>query len=194
MECAFTSPVRTEKSLLPYITTNISNTPTQHVYKTQHYTVTALHILNNTVAKGFKQMALPIRTCTVAVDMSKGFDTKNLHTLIIKLRQTKIPGTIIKLIVNYIKGRKPYTTYKNHTSSQRQFKNCLQQGGVLSPTLFNIYNADIPPPKAPVQFMAYADDIPSLLHTRAQVQPRNTYNHAYIRFSRTNQNNNTVQL
>ena len=46
-----------EKSLLPYITENIPNTPMQHGYKTQHSTVTALHTLNNTVAKGFNQMA-----------------------------------------------------------------------------------------------------------------------------------------
>ena len=39
-----------EKSLLPYITANIPNTPIQHGYKTQHSTVTALHTLNNTVA------------------------------------------------------------------------------------------------------------------------------------------------
>ena len=39
-----------EKSLFPYIT---ANTPMQHWYKTQHSTVTALHTLNNTVAKGF---------------------------------------------------------------------------------------------------------------------------------------------
>ena len=42
-----------EKSLLPYITANMPNTPMQHGYKTQHSTVTALHTLNNTVAKGF---------------------------------------------------------------------------------------------------------------------------------------------
>ena len=47
----------------------------------------------------------------------------------------------------------------NNTSSQRQFKTGIPQGGVLSPTLFNIYTADIPPPRAPVQVMAYADDI-----------------------------------
>ena len=44
-----------EKSLLPYITANIPNTHMQHGYKTQHSTVTALHTLNNTVAKGFIQ-------------------------------------------------------------------------------------------------------------------------------------------
>ena len=45
-----------EKSLLPYITAHIPNTPMQHGYKTQHSTVTALHTVNNTVAKGFNEM------------------------------------------------------------------------------------------------------------------------------------------
>ena len=74
-----------------------------------------------------------------------------------KMLQTSIPGTIIKFIANYMKGHKAYTTYRNHTSS-RKFKTGVPQGGVLSPTLFNIYTADIPPPRALVQVMAYADD------------------------------------
>ena len=45
-----------EKSLLPYIIANIPNIPMQHEYKTQPSTVTALHKLNNTIAKGFNQM------------------------------------------------------------------------------------------------------------------------------------------
>ena len=61
----------------------------------------------------------------------------NIHTLIKKLQQTKIPGTIIKFITNYIKGHKTFTTYLNHTSSQRQFKLAFHK--VLSTTLFNIY-------------------------------------------------------
>ena len=64
----------------------------------------------------------PVRTITVALDMSKAFDTINIHTFIRKLLQTNIPVTIIKLIGNYIKGRKAYTTYRNDTSIQRQFK------------------------------------------------------------------------
>ena len=38
-------------------------------------------------------------------------------TLIRKMLQTNIPGTIIKFIANYIKGRNAYTTYINHTFS-----------------------------------------------------------------------------
>ena len=56
----------------------------------------------------------PARTNTVALDMSKAFDTKNVHTLIRKLLQTNIPRTNIKFILNYIKGREVYTTYKNN--------------------------------------------------------------------------------
>ena len=54
-----------EKCLLPYITANITQTSTQHGYKAQHSTVTALHTLNNTVAKGFNQMAPPAQIMTI---------------------------------------------------------------------------------------------------------------------------------
>ena len=96
-----------EKSLLPYINTTIANTPTQHMYKIQHSTVTALHTVNNTVAKGFNQMSPPAQTITVALHMSKTFDTISIHTLIIKLLQTNIPGTIIGSSQTTSRGAKP---------------------------------------------------------------------------------------
>ena len=89
----------------------------------------------------------------VYLDFLKAFDKVDhgivLHKLIRKLLQTNIPDTIIKFIANYIKERKAYTTYRNHTSRQRQFKTSLPQGGVLSSTLFNIYTPDLPPHSAP---------------------------------------------
>ena len=104
---------------------------------------------------------------------------KNIHTLIRKLLQTNIPDTIIKFIANYIKGRRVYTTYRNHESRQRQFKTGIPQGGVLLPTLFTIYTSDLLPPSALVQVMAYADDITST-HTSTSAA-KNIYNHTYIK-------------
>ena len=122
--------------------------------------------------------------------MSIAFDTINIHTLIRQLLQTNIPGTIIKFIANYIKGRKAYTTYRNHTSKQRQFKTGIPQGGVLSPTLFNIYTSDLPPPSAPVQVMAYADDI-TITSTHTSTSAAKKYIQPYLHkvFAWTKQNN-----
>ena len=148
-----------EKTLLPYITNNIPHISTQHGFKSNHSTSTALHNINNTIATGFNQNKPPERTLTVALDMSKAFDTVSIHTLTHKLHQTNLPHTIIKYIANYIKGRKAYTTSRNKTSTHRQFKNGVPQGSGLSHTLFNIYTFDTPTPQAPVKLTTYADDI-----------------------------------
>ena len=138
-------------------------------------------------------MAPRARIITVALDMSKGFHTINIHTRIRKLLQTNIPDTIIKFITNYIKGPKAYTTYINHTSSQRQFKTGVLQGGVLSPTLFNIYTADITPPRAPVQVMAYADGITIMsIHTSTSAAKKYIQPYLHKFFARTKQSNLTL--
>ena len=82
--------------------------------------------------------------CTFFLDISDHCSTRyeqsfqhNKHTHT-KLQQTNIPGTIIKFIANYIKGHEAYTTYRNHTSRQSQFKTGIPQGGVVSPTLVSL--------------------------------------------------------
>ena len=87
-----------EKSLLPYITATIPNTSMQDRYKTQHSTVTALHTLNNTVAKGFNQMAPHVRTITVALDMRKAFDTIFNYVVLLRavLKNTLYTHTVFQ--------------------------------------------------------------------------------------------------
>ena len=60
-----------------------------------------------------------------------------------------------------------------------QFKTGVLQGGTLSPTLFNIYTADIPPPRAPVQVMAYADDI-TITSTHTSTSAAKKYIQPYL--------------
>ena len=172
----------TEKSLLPYITENIPNTPMQYGYKTQHSTLTALHTLNNTVANGFNRMAPPARTITVALDMSKAFDTINIHTLIRKLLQTNIPGTIIKFIAKYIKDAKPTQHIETTHPDNVNLKLAFHKVESFHPhyLIFTLQTYHHPMHR----FRSWTTQMtsPSHRHTQARVQPRNIYNHTYIKF------------
>ena len=165
-----------ENVILPYITQNIPHITTQHGFKTnapqtQHYTT------STTLSQHVSTNPSHPRTIAVALDMIKAFDTVNIHTLIDKLTHTNIPHTILRYIANYIKGRMTYTTFRNHSSTKRQFKPGAPQGSVLSPILFNIYTSDIPLPPDSVQLATYADDIPipapdtDLNIAKANIQP-----------------------
>ena len=87
-----------------------------------------------------------------------GYWTLNIYIIIIKLHQPNIPHTINKFITT-TSSHKAYTTFRNKTSKQHQFKNGVPQGGILSPTLLNFYTYDTPTPQAPVKVTTYADDI-----------------------------------
>ena len=132
---------------------------------------------------------LPYITANIQTDPCNT-STKQNTLLIRKLLQTNFPGTIIKFIANYIKGHKANTTYINHTSKQRQLKTGVPQGDVLSPTLFNIYTSDLPPPSAPVQVMAYADDITiTSTHTSTSAAKKYIQPCQHKVFAGTKQNN-----
>ena len=117
--------------------------------------------------------------------MSKAFDIVNIH----KLTLTNIPNTIIKFIANYIKGRQACTQYNGTLSKLKQINTGITQGGVLSPTLFNIYTSDIPLPSKDIQITTYADDITITAshtkHRKAQqlIQP---YLHKIYEWATTN--------
>jgi len=119
-------------------------------------------------------MQPPERTIIVSLDLSKAFDTVNIHNLIQKLQQTNIPNLIKKFVANYIKGRKGYTLYQGAQSKQQQFKTGVPQGGVLSPTLFNLYTSDLPAPPQNVSITTYADDMnPSASHSNYRIAQNN---------------------
>ena len=119
-------------------------------------------------------MAPPARTSIVSLDMSKAFDTTNIHTLSRKLLRPKIPGAIIKFLKTTLRDAKP-TQHIEIT----QFKTGVPQGGVLSPTLFNIYTAAIPPPRAPVEVKVYTDDI-TITSTHTSMSAAKKYIQPYL--------------
>ena len=158
-----------ENSLFPYITANIPNTPTQHGYKTQHSTVTALHTVNNSVAKGFNQIAYThlsescYRPTFQAQSLSSSQTTSRdaKHTQHIKI------------------------TYPHNNNSNLAFHKVASFHQHYSSYTLQIYHHH------GHQFRSWPTQMtsPSHLHTQARVQQRNTYNHKV--FSWTKHNNIT---
>ena len=151
-----------EKAILPSITSNIPDNPHQHGFKPLHSTQTALLNITNTIIEGFNQKKPPSRTILVSLDLSKAFDTINIHKLLLKLLSTSVPSYIVKFLANYLRGRKAFTTFQNSTSKKKNLKTGVPQGSVLSPVLFNTYLSDLPPPPPDTQIDSYADDIDTL--------------------------------
>ena len=169
-----------EKSIIPYITANIPNTPMKHGYKTQHSTVTALHTLNNTVAKGFNQMAPPAQTITVALDMSKAFDTINIHTESC-YRQT-FQAQSLSSSQTTSRDAKPTQhieiTHPNNVILKLAFHKVASFHPHYSTFTPQTYHHPVHRFRSwPMQMTSQSHP-----HTQVRVQPRNTYNHTYTKF------------
>ena len=167
-----------ERCLLPYITANMTQTPTQHGYKAQHSTATALHTLNNIVAKGFNQMAPPARTITVALDMSKTFETVNTHTLIGKLLQTSPTGTILKFVANYTsRNAKPILVSETTSPYSVRLKLAFLKAASYHPPYLTSTQQMFPHP--PVLVMLYAADI-TITSTHTSMSAARKYIQPYL--------------
>ena len=99
-----------EKIILSHITDNIETN--QHGFKTHHSTSTALHQLTNQITQGFNKPQPPDRTIVVSLDLSKAFDTVNIHTLIHK--QTYHPPSSNTSQTTSKAGKDTYYTSMHH--------------------------------------------------------------------------------
>ena len=168
-----------ENTLIPYIIYNIS---TQHGFKSNQSTSTALHNINNTIATGFNQNKPPERTLTVALDTSNAFDTVNTHTLTHKLHQQ----TLYTPFSNRSQTTSNAAKHTPHSETKHQHNSNSKM--VFTP-LINIYTSDTPTPQAPVKLTTYADDITiTSTHNDINIAKANiqSYLHEIHTWTRTN--------
>ncbi|GBM54979.1 putative RNA-directed DNA polymerase from transposon BS [Araneus ventricosus] len=98
-------------------------------------------------------------TGALFLDIAKAFDRVWTDGLLYKLIKLRIPGSIVRLMATYLRGRRFAVRVGNNLSSERAIAAGVVQGSKVEPKLFNIYVNDIPSPRnCQTRLCLFADD------------------------------------
>lgn len=99
--------------------------------------------------------------CRVFVDLQGAFDKANGEVIMYELAMLGVTGTLLKWIGDYLSERRACVWFQGCLSEEKNLELGTPQGGVLSPTLFNVLMNRIASESYPqgVQPIIYADDI-----------------------------------
>lgn len=124
----------------------------QHGFQTGRSTMTLLQEFSDQI-----NTALDERKCVVVLllDLSFAFDSINHEYLIRKFHEIGISQPIFR---HYFEGRRQVTRIGDETSSELPVEQGLVQGGINSPTWYNIYTYDIKYIEITGSLKMFADD------------------------------------
>ena len=147
-----------ESLLLPSINDSIQLANHQHGFRKVRSTTTALQDIKTHITNGLNKKPPVDRTVSVAIDLSKAFDTVDHQLLLKDILDLPLNGHIKRFLCSYLRGRQTYVIFRGSKSPLRKMKQGVPQGGVLSPILFNLYMSKMPQPPANIKLVSYADD------------------------------------
>jgi len=108
----------------------------QYGYKNRHSTA---HAVTDVVIDNIKARENNQHTLATNLDSTKAFDTIDHKIIINKLQYYGVRGQSLDWFKSYLSDRTQYVQYKG-ISSDKQCITCgVQQGSVLDPQLFMIY-------------------------------------------------------
>jgi len=129
-----------ESYLLGTVQDYLTTSELQFGFKSNSGCRDAMSVLCNTVEYYTRDGSTVNIAC---LDMSKAFDKVNLYALSIKLMKLDVPKSFISVILDWYGKVFVSVKWNNSFSAPRQLLAGVRQGGVLSPSLFNVYVNDI---------------------------------------------------
>ena len=99
-----------ERLLLPILNEHLHTVPTQHGFRPQRSTTTALLPIAHSISSGFNQRKPPRRTVSLGIDFSKAFDTVPHDLLLERLMETTLPSNVLRWLSCYLHGLPPAST------------------------------------------------------------------------------------
>ena len=130
----------------------------QHGFKKGHSTVTAMLQIQAKMGDFLESKNLVALT---SLDLSCAFDVVNHSLLVNKLREKRLPYSLVNIVENWLQDRSAYVEVYNEQSDSFRVPYGTVQGSVLGPILFAIYISDIFEVEPVV---IYADDNYLLTH------------------------------
>ena len=88
-------------------------------------------------------MAANLPTLALYVDYQKAYDRVWHAALLVKLSRFGMPCNLLKMIENWLKGRRAYVVFGDKTSKVFEIKIGVPQGSSLSPYLFIVFHCDL---------------------------------------------------
>ena len=134
----------------------------QHGFRAGRGTTTAIAIAHETLAR---TTACHHQAQVVLRDVKGAFDKVWHSGLQYKLLQLELPPLIEKLICNYLAERCFKVRVGHHLGMVYPIHSGVPQGSILSPSLYNIFVADMPDPIADAHHIIYADDVTQIVTT-----------------------------
>ena len=124
------------KQLNDYMSANNIHEPFQSAYREHHSVETALIRVQNDILMSIDKGNAVL---LVLLDLSAAFDTVNHETLIRRLQNIGIGGSVLNWFRSYLTDRFQKVTIAGNSSSKRPLNHGVPQGSVLGPKLFSIY-------------------------------------------------------
>jgi len=124
----------------------------QHGFKRDHSTVTALLEIQNRISRNINRGKYHEM---ISLDLSAAFDMVNHEILVERMKTAGLPNDIINILKNWLTGRKAYVECGWEVSDLFPVTDGTVQGSVLGPILFAIF---VRPMSEMFECTSFADD------------------------------------